>query len=78
MESILERVIRVLVEEIGIAREEVKPDSHFSRDLNMDSLDQVELMLALETEFGQSIPEGEAQGLETVGQICSLIEEKLG
>ena len=77
MESILERVIKVVVEATGIAREEVGPDSHFERDLNMDSLDQVELMLALETEFRISIVEQTDQTLTTVGQIVKFIEGRL-
>lgn len=74
MESILERVTRVVVEKTEIAREEVGPDSHLERDLNMDSLDRVELLLALEEEFRQSISEEAEQGFETVGQIVKFIE----
>lgn len=74
MESIFERVVRVVIEKTEIAREEVGPDSHFERDLLMDSLDLVELMLALEEEFRQSIPEEKAQGFQTVGQIVRFIE----
>ncbi len=54
------------------------PDARFSEDLDADSLDLVEAVLALEEEFGVSIPEDEMEGVKTVGQAVDLVATKVG
>jgi len=56
----------------------VKPESRFKEDLDADSLDLVEAVLALEEEFGLSIPEEEMEDVKTVGQAIDLVALKLG
>ncbi|MGH2527097.1 MAG: acyl carrier protein, partial [Actinomycetota bacterium] len=54
------------------------PDARFAEDLNADSLDLVEAVLALEEEWSIDIPEEEMEGVKTVGQAVSLVQQKLG
>ena len=75
-ESVFERVKRILKED-GIEDDQIKPNAHLKDDLGMDSLDQVVLMIALEEEFGGSISDAEAEGLQTIEQIVELIEGRL-
>jgi len=71
--SIFERVAQT-IKKIMSEDCEVTLDSHLENDLSMDSLDRVELMIALEEEFSSEIPDDKAQGLSTVRQIVEFIE----
>ena len=71
--SIEERVIDVVVEQLGASREQVKSDSSFIKDLGADSLDTVELVMALEEEFKTEIPDEEAEKIGTVSQAVEYI-----
>jgi acyl carrier protein len=73
-----ERVRKVLAENLALAEDKVKPDSRFKEDLDADSLDLVEAVLALEEEFGLSIPEEEMEDVKTVGEAIDLVAQKLG
>ena len=73
-EQILETVKSILVEQLGIDAEEIKPDSNFIDDLSADSLDIVELVMAMEQEFGVSIPDEEAENIKTVGDAVDYIK----
>jgi len=66
MSSIEERVAKIVVEQLGVKEDEVKSESSFVDDLGADSLDTVELVMALEEEFGTEIPDDEAEKITTV------------
>ena len=73
-----ERVCNVLAKNLAVPVADVKPESRFKEDLDADSLDLVEAVLALEEEFGLSIPEEEMEDVKTVGQAIDLVALKLG
>ncbi|WIO75477.1 acyl carrier protein [Porticoccaceae bacterium LTM1] len=77
MSSIEERVIKMVAEQLGVKEEDVKPASSFVEDLGADSLDTVELIMALEEEFDTEIPDEEAEKITTVQQAISYINENL-
>ena len=72
------RVKKVLAEQLAVDEAQVVPDARFAEDLNADSLDLVEAVLALEEEFGVTIPEEEMEGIRTVGQAVDMVTQKLG
>ncbi|HEX7463644.1 MAG TPA: acyl carrier protein [Actinomycetota bacterium] len=72
------RVRKVLAEQLAVDEEQVVPDARFAEDLNADSLDLVEAVLALEEEWNIEIPEEEMDGVRTVGQAVELVASKLG
>ncbi|MCW5936867.1 MAG: acyl carrier protein [Fimbriimonadaceae bacterium] len=76
-EDIFERVKKVVCEELGVTEAEVKPEASFTEDLGADSLDVVELVMALEEEFGIDIPDDDVPNLKSVGDAVSYIEGKL-
>lgn len=73
-----DRVRAVLAQNLAVSKDQVKPESRFKEDLDADSLDLVEAVLALEEEFGLSIPEEEMEDVKTVGQAIDLVAQKLG
>lgn len=77
-QEIEERVRKVLVEQLARDEAEVTPEARFEEDLDADSLDLVEVVLALEEELGVNIPEEEMEGVKTVGQAVDLVANKLG
>ncbi len=70
-----QRVKEIIVEQLGVNADQVTPESKFIEDLGADSLDTVELVMALEEEFGQEIPDEEAEKLQSVGDVIKHIEE---
>ena len=66
MKNIEQRVIKITVEQLGVNEEEVKPEASFVDDLGADSLDTVELVMALEEEFDTEIPDEDAEKITTV------------
>lgn len=68
------RVIDIIVDQLGVDREKVTRDARFREDLEADSLDLVELMMAFEEEFGGTIEDEEAQKIKTVGEVIDLLE----
>ncbi|MGY8649984.1 MAG: acyl carrier protein [Verrucomicrobiia bacterium] len=73
--SIKDRVQAIVVEQLGVKPEQITPEAKFIEDLGADSLDTVELVMGLEEEFGNEIPDEEAEKLVTVGDVISFIEE---
>ena len=75
-EDILEKVSSIVAEQLSVESGEVKPDSNFQNDLGADSLDTVELVMALEEAFDIEIPDEAAEGITTVGEAVKYIEDK--
>lgn len=74
MSTVEERVKKIVVEQLGVDEGQVNTDSSFVDDLGADSLDTVELVMALEEEFGTEIPDDEAEKITTVKQAVLYIE----
>ncbi len=74
MSSIEERVTDIVVEQLGLERDKVHPESKFVDDLGADSLDTVELVMALEEEFGMEIPDEEAEKITTLREAIAYVE----
>jgi acyl carrier protein len=77
-EAIADRLSGVLVSELGLDESKINEDAHFEEDLDVDSLGVVELLMALEDEFGVKIPDEDAESIMTVGQAIDLVHTKLG
>ncbi|MGK2913481.1 MAG: acyl carrier protein [Porticoccaceae bacterium] len=77
MSNVQQRVIKMVAEQLGVKEDDVKPDSAFVDDLGADSLDTVELIMALEEEFDTEIPDEEAEKLTTVQQAIDYINNHL-
>jgi len=76
-DELFSRFQKCAVEVLSVPEEKVVPEAKFGDDLDADSLDLVELVMALEEEFGVEVPEEELEGVETVGQAFELISGKL-
>lgn len=74
--SILEKVKSIIVEQLGVEEEEVKPEASFVEDLGADSLDIVELVMAFEETFGFEIPDEDAEKISTVGDAIRYIQSR--
>ncbi|MCB0567167.1 MAG: acyl carrier protein [Phaeodactylibacter sp.] len=74
MSSIAERVSKIIVDKLGVDESEVTPDASFTNDLGADSLDTVELIMEFEKEFDLSIPDEQAENIQTVGQAIEYLE----
>ena len=74
--SIEEKVKNIIVEQLGVSEDQVKPEAKFIEDLGADSLDTVELVMAFEEEFGSEISDNEAEKILTVGDAIKFIESK--
>ena len=73
--TIEQRVKEIIVEQLGVNADQVTPEAKFIKDLGADSLDIVELVMALEKKFGSEIPDEQAEKLLTVGDVIKYIEE---
>jgi acyl carrier protein len=78
MEVSQDKIKQIIADQLGVKKEEVTDNAKFVDDLGADSLDTVELVMALEEEFGVEIPDEEAEKLVTVGDALKYIEEKAG
>ena len=81
MATVLERVTKLAVDRLGVEEEDVKVESSFTEDLNADSLDLVELIMAFEEEFSQDggaieIPDEDAEKITTVAQAVEYLKQK--
>jgi len=70
-----QRVKDIIVEQLGVKPEQVVPAAKFIEDLGADSLDTVELVMALEEEFGIEVPDEQAEKLQSVGDVIKYIED---
>ena len=77
MASVEQKVKDIIVEQLGVDPEQVTPEASFVDDLGADSLDTVELVMALEEEFNLEIPDEEAEKIATVGDAITYIEKGL-
>ena len=75
VENVQERVKNIIVEQLGVEADQVKPEAQFVTDLGADSLDTVELIMALEEEFDIEIPDEKAEKIKTVGEAIDYIEQ---
>ncbi len=76
MNNIAERVKSLVVEQLGVDEDQVTPTASFTDDLGADSLDAVELVMTLETEFGIEIPDEDAESLTNIEETVKYIQEK--
>ena len=76
-ESNADRVKKIIISQLNVSEEQVTPEANFIDDLGADSLDQVELVMALEEEFETEIPEDDAEKLQSVGSVISYVESNL-
>ncbi len=74
MSEIANRVKKIIVDKLGVDESEVTPEASFTNDLGADSLDTVELIMELEKEIDISIPDEQAEKIQTVGQAIEYIE----
>ena len=75
-ESVAERVKSIIVDQLNVAAEEVKPEASFIEDLGADSLDIVELIMALEEEYDIEIPDEDAEKMQTVADVTGYVESR--
>jgi acyl carrier protein len=73
-----EKVKGIIVEQLGVDEDKVTLDARFKEDLEADSLDLVELIMAFEDEFGGEISDDEAQQIKTVGQAVDYLKGRMG
>jgi acyl carrier protein len=74
--DIQNKITKVIVEKLGVTEDQVKPEAAFIDDLGADSLDQVELVMALEDEFDIEIPDEEAEKLKKVSDVIAYVSSK--
>jgi acyl carrier protein len=75
--SVTEKVKKMIVDQLGVSESEVVPEANFIDDLGADSLDIVELIMALEDEYSIEIPDEDAEKMETVGDAIRYIDDRL-
>ena len=74
--AVEDKIKEIIVEQLGVAAEEVVPEASFIDDLGADSLDIVELVMAIEEEFGLEIPDEDAERMLNIGDVISYVEER--
>ncbi|MCK6695140.1 MAG: acyl carrier protein [Thermoanaerobaculia bacterium] len=74
MANVADRVKKIIVDKLGVDEGEVTPEANFIQDLGADSLDTVELIMEFEKEFDVSIPDEQAEKIQTVGQAIEYLE----
>jgi acyl carrier protein len=75
--ELYEKVKGIIVEQLGVDEDKVTPEARFREDLEADSLDLVELIMAFEDEFGGEISDEEAQQFKTVGQVVEYVQMRM-
>lgn len=74
-DNIESKVKDIIVEQLGVSADQVKPEAKFIEDLGADSLDTVELVMAFEEEFGIEVPDEDAEKLQSVGDVVTYVEK---
>lgn len=77
LDEIREKVTAIVSDQMGVDKKEITMETSFVRDLNADSLDTVELVMELEEEFDVTIPDEDAEKIQTVGQAIEYIEKHI-
>ncbi len=77
MANVAERVKKIIVDKLGVDESEITSEASFIQDLGADSLDTVELIMEFEREFDVSIPDEQAEKIQTVGQAIEYLEKQL-
>ena len=77
MSDIAQKVKGIIIDKLGVEESEVTPEASFTNDLGADSLDTVELIMEFEKEFDLSIPDEQAENIQTVGQAVSYLESQM-
>ncbi|MCO5234169.1 MAG: acyl carrier protein [Chitinophagales bacterium] len=77
MSTIAERVKNIIIERLNVEESKITNEANFIRDLGADSLDTVELIMEFENEFKVSIPDEEAENINTVGDVISYLESNV-
>lgn len=77
MANVADRVKKIIVDKLGVEEAEVLTDANFIQDLGADSLDTVELIMEFEKEFDLSIPDEQAEKIQTVGQAVEYLESQV-
>ena len=78
MSEISEKVVQIIIDKLGVDGSEVTNEASFTNDLGADSLDTVELIMEFEKEFDVSIPDEQAENIQTVGQAIEYLEAQKG
>ena len=73
---VFEKVRQIIVEQLGVEDDKVQLDTHLMKDLEADSLDAVEIIMAIEEEYGIEIPDEEAEKFQKVSDLVDFVEEK--
>lgn len=74
--EVYEKIVSLLSEQLGIDKEKITPDSDVVKDLGADSLDVVQMLMAMEEEYGITVSEDDAANLRTVSDIVAILEKK--
>ena len=75
---IFEKVKSIIADQLQVDEESIKPETSLMKDLEADSLDAVEIIMAIETEYGIEIPDEDAEKFQTIGDIAKFVEERKG
>ncbi len=73
-----DRISELIVDQLGVTKEEIVPEASFIDDLGADSLDIVELVMAMEETFDIEIPDDDAEKIQTSGEALSYVKERVG
>ena len=74
--AVEERIREIIVEQLGVSADEAVNEASFIDDLGADSLDIVELVMAIEEEFGIEVPDEDAERMQSIGDVISYVQEK--
>jgi len=75
--SVEEKVIEIIAQKLNLSKDQIKPEASFVEDLGADSLDLVELVMAMEEAFGMEVPDEDAEKLRTVKDVIDYIKTRL-
>jgi len=76
--SVEEKVIEIIAQKLNLSKDQIKPEASFVDDLGADSLDLVELVMAMEEAFGMEVPDEDAEKLRTVKDVIEYVKSRVG